>query len=418
MEDFFKQFRQNWQQRPEPTFEPADWQSLQNRLDRERRRRPAAFGWWWLALPLLLALSISNLLLFRELRLANQKIITLENRRDTAFVERVVYRTDTIFQTRLLRETVVEYLPNRFVSGSIGAGKAPEAVADFSLPTSSMAMQPGIVNGAAPFDFMPENPAATANTPGLSSEETEPLPPVFLLEKIPLPAFPLLELPRPDLPGIAAAPFVFEKKKTLRQRLYPLRPKDFSLLANGGWQQPLGEGVEKGTGYLFGLEGGVGFSPRLALWLEATHGKMTIEADRMDGSLGIPAIPPPADDFVFSSAETAQRAWLLAAGLQYALLNRSSWRLWAGAGYGAVRVQPYRVVYDFANAAGLEWSVTGETQRPGWLNDQWLLRLAVERRLTRHLDWHFGAMWRSSTGSPALGLADGLGLRTGVRFGF
>nr|MBP6827243.1 hypothetical protein [Saprospiraceae bacterium] len=111
MEDIFKQFRDNLERRPEPSFEEQDWQDLQKRLDRKRKKQAAGFAWQWLALPGFLLLLTTNMLLFLQLRQANQKIARLEMQQDTIVLTRLIYRTDTIYQIRVIREPSSEYIP-------------------------------------------------------------------------------------------------------------------------------------------------------------------------------------------------------------------------------------------------------------------------------------------------------------------
>ncbi len=110
MDDFFKQFKENLDARPEPSFEEKDWRKLSNRLDRQAGKRPLPVVWWWAALPLALLLLGANVLFFSELKDARQKIAALEMHRDTVYLTKVVYLTDTVYQTRIVRQTVVEYL--------------------------------------------------------------------------------------------------------------------------------------------------------------------------------------------------------------------------------------------------------------------------------------------------------------------
>lgn len=390
------------EQLPEPSYEEKDWQALQSRLGQEdKKRRPAAIALWWLALPLLL-LSASNVLFFKELKIAKQQIALLETRHDTVFVERVIVRTDTIYQTRTLRETVVECMPAKYAEqpGTAFQNAVPPLFAQREEAAT------GIV-------FFEKNMPAAALLPptplGLSDAN---------LEKIKYPDPALLDLPPSGFGEIGAPHFVFNKKKTLRYHLYALRPKDFSLVAIGGWLRPLGKGVVKGTGYSLGLEGRAGFSPRLALWLHAIYGEATVEADKMDESLGIPAVQPPSGEFSFAGAEAKQRTWQYAAGMQFALLDRNGWKLWAGAGYGAVQVLPYHATYDFVNAAGLESSDDGETLRFGLIDDYLLLRVGFERKLAGSLSAQFAADWRSHLGGEVLRPADLLRIGAGLVYRF
>jgi hypothetical protein len=115
MKDFFSQFRDNLNSRPEPEFDPQDWQNLERRLDESpEKRRLVLPVFWWLALPLGLLLLCSNAAFWVEIRRARQTIERLENRRDTVFLTKIIRQTDTVLLTRVLRQTVVEQLPTVF----------------------------------------------------------------------------------------------------------------------------------------------------------------------------------------------------------------------------------------------------------------------------------------------------------------
>lgn len=415
MEDFFKQFRDNLEHRPEPDFEERDWQHLEKRLDGEREKRPVPLV-WWLAVPLLL-LAGFNVWLFRSMRQAGQRVASLEIRRDTTVHTRVVYVTDTIYQTRVVRERVVEYLPaaathyaDRLMEASVGRSVAPPS-------TNSGPNQKA--------NLLASGPAVGTDSTGTADILTGKQ--VIDHQKI---VEDLVSLDRPDqylhhLPPTSPLLEILvptaQQKKTLRHHLYAMRPKGFQMGVLGGWAYPFtfDQDLQRQKGYSVGAQAAIEFSPHLRLWTDATYIHTDLEVSRMGNDIGVPTVSPPADDLVFLKAELPQPSLQYSLGMQYFLRANHRFRPYLGLGYGVAQLLPYEVGYEFENKTlGTAWMY--ETQvRPSRLpTDFWLLQLGVEYRLSKHWNAQLRGTYRSNLDKTQLQSPKMLGVQGGLNYRF
>lgn len=106
MEEFYQQFKDNLENRPEPEFDPAAWTDLERRMERAAGNAGRVFNWWWAAVPLLLLLLGSNFFLYRQLSHNNRQINALVLQKDTVLQRQVIFQLDTIYQTRTIREVI------------------------------------------------------------------------------------------------------------------------------------------------------------------------------------------------------------------------------------------------------------------------------------------------------------------------
>jgi hypothetical protein len=404
MDDFFKQFKDNLDARPAPGFEEKDWRNLSRHLDRPTEKRWLPVAWWWVALPLLFLLLGSNVLFFSELRDTRQKMAVLETRRDTVFLTKVIYQTDTIFQTKIVRQTVVEYLPASFASGEMRTG-TPVSEDGRSRTTTAPQNEPAV-----------ENKAATTDSPA-SENLAEPN-----FEPLHQPGLKPLSIRR-STPQSASLPLPETAEKwseKLVKTIDAMRPKEFQAGAQGGWALPLLPELQQPSGFSMGLHTAVGFSPKLRMWLDADYYKLNYETDRMDEALGIPVVTPPNGEYQLSSAEVAQRSIQFSAGMQYLFNEKGTWQPFIGAGYGAVRVLPYDILYDFEHPDPnvLPWLHDLDVQRKETLSGFFLLRAGTERRIAPNWHWKLMATYRTAWQEQRFPASSLLGLQTGVTFGF
>jgi hypothetical protein len=380
MEDFLKQFRQNLERRPEPPFEERDWQNLQKRLDQQREKRPLAFAW----LPLLLLSFGTSAFFFFQMKKAERKIAALEICRDTVFQTKIIYKTDTIYRTQILRERVGDGLSVFAVSPSGNL-----------IQEQKLKLPPSMVEN----EISPENQHVVANF--------DPLPPPEILP---------VSGQMPPLPDVYAEPFVLEKKKTFRQQyLYPLHPKGFRLGVAGGWAYPFSGEVNQQGGYSLGGQAAVEFSPHLQLWLDATYFKATFETDRMGDDISVPPVAPPSDQFVFVNADVPQPSWQFSAGMQYFFRADKKFKPLAGMGWGAVSLLPYEVIYEFENQAlGVEWSLEKNVSRQAWLTNFLFLRAGFGHEFAQKWHWQFLTTYRLQIGETDFQTPHLLGLQAGL----
>ena len=119
MDNFFKQFKENLDNLPEPAFEERDWQALAHRLSPQREKRPIATWVLWFLAPLFLMSLAANGFQYKTWKNAQKQIAWLENRSETAktvviqsdtiYKIHTIYEHDTVYKTKILRETEIVY---------------------------------------------------------------------------------------------------------------------------------------------------------------------------------------------------------------------------------------------------------------------------------------------------------------------
>ena len=122
MDDFFKQFKDNLDNQPEPHFEEKDWDSLEKRLTDKQEKRPLRHGLLWLLLPLFLMSLAANGVQYYGLKKTNQKMALLEShldgvkqqtvviQSDTIYKINTIYERDTFYKTKILYEPKIVYV--------------------------------------------------------------------------------------------------------------------------------------------------------------------------------------------------------------------------------------------------------------------------------------------------------------------
>ena len=122
MDNFFKQFKDNLDNLPEPAFQEQDWQALSHRLPAQREKYPLSIWLLWLLAPLFLMSLAANGFQYKARENAQKKITLLENRSETAntvviqsdtiYKVKTVFERDTVYKTKILREKEIVYLPS------------------------------------------------------------------------------------------------------------------------------------------------------------------------------------------------------------------------------------------------------------------------------------------------------------------
>lgn len=415
MDDFFKQFRDNLENRPEPAPEERDWQDLKKRLDQHGKKRGAGFAWWWLALLLLLGL---NGAFFYELRKANQKIHVLEIQRDTIYKTQVIYQTDTIYKTRVIRETVVEYRtidlagnPDYFTKNN-GLKITDQGNNKDSLK-NMIAENNGLKSLETPNAALQSFDSAGYNAiPKIQIAVTD-------FENIQKLGFDFLAIPNPGLPTMPDEPILRKQKKTLSQRLYAMRPKGFQLGISAGGAFPFSEQVTPIAGFSMGLQGIVELSPTLQLWTDATFLNTSFETDRMDASIGVPPVEPPSDEFTFLLAEVPQPSLQFSIGMQYFFNPKNKVQPFIGAGVGAVSLLSHEIIYEFENKTlDIEWSLDKAVPRSDILTNFWFARAGLAYKISEHLQWQILGTYRGNWKTKDIQFPQLFGLQMGVNYRF
>lgn len=421
MDDFFKQLKDNLENRAEPASEERDWQDLQKRLDQHEKKRPAGFAWWWwLALPLLLLLLGLNGAFFWELRKANQKIYTLEIQSDTIYKTQVIYQRDTIYKTRVIRETVIAYRTIDLTSTTAYFGTK-----NGGLKTTDKEKKNAIILKDITSESNGLNSITTPNVTSQSLDysnykgiaENKMLLTDF--DKIRKLDYDSLTIPSRDLPKMSDEPVVKKSKKTLPQHLYTLRPKAFQLGIHGGGTFPFSKEVKPIAGYSAGLQGIIEFSPSLQLWADATYVKTSFETDRIDATIGVPLVEPPSDDFTFLLAEVPQPSLQFSVGMQSFFNTKGKIQPFIGAGIGAVSLLPHEIIYEFKDQTlGIEWSIDKGVPRSETLANFWMARAGLAYKISEHLQGQFTGMYRGNWKGTKAQFPQVLGIQAGLNYRF
>jgi len=415
MDDFFKQFRDNIENRPEPSFEEGDWQKLEKRLAEQGQRRPAALAWWW-AVPLLLLLAGANAFMLLEQRKVNRKIYALETIRDTVYQTRVIYLADTIYQTRVVKEKAPAFPHWGFSSFSLRPGSAgqvpffPEGQAAEGLVLSDSALfHSPFVEQRHQEGGTPPEEAPTADGRYYAGL-LEPLSPAGL-NLLPVPAGGIAEIP--------LEPALSKRKRPLLYYLYPLRPKGLQLSVHGGGVLPVGHKMGHQSGFSGGMGMAVEFSPSLRMWADASYFKIFLETDEMDDAMGVPVVDPPSDDLVFVKAEVLTPSFQFSAGMQYLFLADKKLSPFLGLGYASVSVLPHDVIYDFKNPdTETEWNLDTRVQNSSWQTGFVLFQGGAEYKISEYWSAWLGTGYRAHWGNAGLLSPRMLSLRGGVLYRF
>lgn len=422
MSDFFKQFRENWENRPEPDFKEQDWKALENRLDQGPSRRSSGLLFWWLLLPFLGLLLSTNIWSLVELRKANRKITSLEIQKDTLFQSHVTIQRDTIYQTRIIRETVqtFAYAPAVNFSYNLGGLSQPfSLLKEEHLPTTTYKRWE-----TAPLSN-PLIALRTINKAALiapdSTENTIKNKIFFDSELAYLDQNPLGFLARTAPPFPYEANPIIQRKKTIRQHLHSMRPKAFQLGAGGGWVNPLGkmDDINQLSGFSLGLQGTIEFSDNLRLWLDASFSESKYEAHRMDETLGVLQIAPPSDEFTFFKAEVPLPSLNYSMGMDYQLGLKGNFKPFLGAGFGTAIILSDETTYEFRNDP-LDIVVTVDHTNLGRMvfSDLYLMRTGFDYQLSNHWDWRLWGTYRAKWGRTSVFVPRTINVQTSLMYRF
>ena len=411
MDNFFKQFKDNLDNLPEPAFQERDWQALAHRLPPQREKRPIATLLLWMLAPLFLMSLAANGFQYHEIKNTYQKMATLESRvdtilykkmvvvqSDTVFKTRTIYEHDTVYKTKILREKEIVYLPN-LPERIFKVNNAP--LFKTSEPTGNLTEENNEKIAAAENDFTDKKWVGNR------------------LEKLNSIALKNLEIRKfSKIPELNTNPIVFHKKKTLRERLEPLRPKGYSAGISAGLAYPISDISSKPSGYSAGVQGAMAFSTQISAWSDIQFMQLNYKADRMNDAIGIPVVAPPSNDFKFNLVKVTQPMMQYMAGLRYRFDRKKQGNPYIGVGYGAVTSLSYEVDYEFKNGSlGTVWEVS---QRIKKQNTQWgflLFEAGFEKRISKHYLWQLGANYRLKLSNPSQTYRL-LGVKTGILFDF
>ena len=403
MDDFFKQFKDNLDNQPEPHFEEKDWDSLEKRLTDKQEKRPLRHGLLWLLLPLFLMSLAANGWQYFSLKKTNQKMALLENRlngvkqqtvviqSDTIYKINTIYERDTFYRTQILYEPKIVYV-------TTSKDSFDTALSNHSLlqPKTSIKTIEGNTKAV-------DDKILNDNT--LSQLKTRQ-PQALILGK----------------PNLSTAlnfkPIIQIPKKTISERLEALRPKGYHVGVSTGLAYPMSQISSRPSGYTFGLQGAVSFSRSVSLWADVQYMQLSYQADRMNDAIGIPVVAPPSNDFRFNLVKVNQPMLQYMAGLRYRFEGKKRVQPYIGLGFGAVTSLPYEIDYEFKNGGlGTVWEISQKINKQDTRWGYLLFDVGFEKRLSKQYRWQIGANYRLELAptAPSYRL---LGIKTGLLFDF
>ena len=416
MDNFFKQFQDNLENRPEPPFEEKDWLALEKQLPLQKEKHPLSIWLLWGLAPLLLCSLGANWFFYHKMKNTELEVATLNSRfeavnsktivlqTDTIYKNQTIIERDTIYKTRILRETVVSYLLPTF------EGFQKNNLINKPINSTENIVSRQLKNNAFPL-----------NSKDNSNENYHDNTLIFNeLEKLKnIPIAPIKFKKQNKLLALGNFPIIKNEHKTLGQRLEVLRPKDYSLGISVGLLFPFGDGLSHASGYKWGLNGAVFFSPNVSLWADAHYAQISYNVDKMSDAIGVPVIPIPDRTYPFNRAIIKQPTIQYMAGIRYRFDSPKRWHPYIGLGFGAVTSLPYEVGYEFKNSSlGTVLDIDQMVKRHG---TQWgflLFDAGFEKRLSQKYRWQIGADYRINLTTSDLQRHKLLGIKSGIMYNF
>lgn len=427
MDDFFDRIKDNLEHRPEPEFDPQAWERMQRKLSGEQERKPSIFGWpIWMggALLLLLGLGLYSFFLIRKLERVNQSLERLEQaqRTDTLIQTQIVYLTDTIYKTQIIREYIRET-----TNEGLASLQAPTAI---NWPAFSYRVQ-GLLETSNPgyWTFSTDNAtslsdlrktleASGIDLPNPVNTSWAELPgQIDLLARLVPPPLPI-DRPSPYFEQTIAVASL--RKAPLHQRLAKaLEPKGFELGGAGGYVSLTNDRIQDDYGFTAGLFGKLRFSDQLSLWADISYLQLNYASTQMDSVLGVPIVESPADNFVFEKAVVPQKSLQYSVGMELQFANRSEWQPYIGIGFGAVSLLPYEVRYEFRNALlDQDLSVEKRIHQRELTTGLLLFKGGLQYDFAKRYSWIFEGQYRYDLQNSGIRAPDTWGIRTGVLYKF
>ncbi len=395
MDNFFKQFQDNLDNRPEPPFEEKDWLALEKQLPPQKMKYPLSM-WLLLGLVPLLFMSLAaNGYFYSKMKNTELGMATLNSRfeainsktivmqTDTIYKIHTIIERDTIYKTRILRETIVSYLP-------------PNSSNDSNNSNDSN-------------DSNDSNGNSKNNTLIFNS-----------LEKLNSVSIAPLKLTKQNkLLDLGNLPIIHQEHKTLGQRLDFMRPKNYSMGISTGLLFPFGDGLSSPSGFKLGFTGAMFFTPNVSLWADVHYAQISYNLDKMGDAIGVPVMAQPDKSYLFNKAIIKQPTIQYMAGLRYRFDNQKHWQPYIGLGFGVVSSLPYEVGYEFKNnSLGTVLDFDLKVKQKG---TQWgflLFDVGFEKRLSNHYRWKIGADYRVNITTNSWQKHRILGINSGFMFDF
>ncbi len=354
---------------------------------------------------------------------ANKKISNLELRTDTIHQKHIVYQYDTIYRNTVETEyIVISELPraNVYTSQNTYFNQTPAYSQRSNWVNTSHAP---LTFAALKFLFEKEqsdiNPLLAENDNlalGIPENIDENQPGRMAVSPFLDTQFAPLSY-QPDVVDLAylgpPADYMKVRKRPLRKMAKNLSPMSFQAGISGGLAFPQNKKISESKGYSFGVHGEMSFSKSLRLWLEATYYKVKFETHEVDRKLGVPILPSPSEEYVFSEAYVVDPFIQYNIGLQYLFYAHKKWRPYLGLGYSAASLLPYEIRYDFIHTSEeMDLSIQQDIDRNDFIMNMFLFNGGIEGELSKRLRFQLEGYYRWNGTNDGVVVPDILGVRS------
>lgn len=418
MDDLFKQFKENLNNREEPDFDTSDWMDLQSQMDQEKQpKNRMAYG--WLSLGLLLLLIGSNGLWWFLNHTSSSTTELTVYQVDTVRTVKTIYRTDTVYLGQANDQLLINNTKNAFIKAqqkkmtvhpyfantSTNLLVSAKLNTKFNKPIVSMLSvqqsksQSDQVDASLPGKFIFSDQGNRMNNKKGRINKLTPMLPVDLL--------PLANtLEESLLADNYRANYSFiKKRKKIGEKLYYYLPKSIEVGPLIGALRPTNSVGTYGVTSMYGLGVSVDYNSNLSLLTNIFQVTNHFETGQIDPAIGVPIVAPPADDYLFEKAVAKIPGIMFNMNIVYTFMPEKKWRPYLGVGSGVIHTSSYDVVYEFENSLnGTELSVEQSVYsnleidnylvlRAGWTYDI-TPKLNTKVGLVYHADWgNKGQQW-------------------------
>lgn len=412
MEDFYKNIKDNLENRDEPSFDKRAWKDMKKRLDKKPWAGFGNAGW---ILPLALGLVfLSNIFFFKKLNEANEKITKLEQRADTIYQAKYIYQYDTIYRQSVEKQYVVMTQPDIDFYPSPLFYNHQDSYSQSSNSLNSN--QYSLTFAELKFLFEDEKGTLAGEENIDSKEVSTYYGSPFLSSN-----YALLE----NETGYAQLSYLDhpahqkKKKRPFQKLAADIQPIDFQFGVIGGFAFPQDVQVAETGGFGVGIHGAMTFYKNMRLWAEASYYKVEFKSNVMGEALGIPEIQQPDDEYYFVDASVHQPFYQYVFGLQYIFNVKKKWNPYFGVGYTFNSMRPYEVSYDFENDVdGLELSIEEKHNRNDLIMNMALFNAGVEAKLSKHFGFQLEGYYRWDGNKDGILVTDILGIRSKLVYNF
>lgn len=358
MADFYEDFKNNINNRPEPDFNSEDWANMDARLDARPRRVVPLF--WWSTAALLLLLLGSNIWWFSQNQYGqnetfnNTKTVIIK---DTIYQKEIIYRIDTVVQIQRIVESkiIASAAPNApFYSQSFTSNGLFSNNENKYLTQKSAFTQKGFsandllnraVSGLQKSNTNLNEAQLAFTLPGVGTKRSTLDFLATDLNALATEKFTLSD----DIQGLPLLEKEKYRRRVLRKVWRGMQPTGLTLGLASSFSILFDEEIVSQKIRGLGLTAAVEFSPGFRLWFAGNHESFDYKSNAAGDRYDIPVIALPSTEFTFKYAEVSRSAVNFATGLQYYFNTDKKLNPYVGIGIGGRFLTAGNVKYEFEN---------------------------------------------------------------------